>query len=343
MAKLEHLHKLFDAHTKDLNEILVNPEEIIACPICLRVFDRNAVDQKIVNDGHVWPKDIRKLSRNAGHMQVILCKSCNEKASRADKQLQLYEKLRKGEETGELHGVRLVRFLEEGKDKPIELRVNVQLASSSLRITGRTNKDNRIMDINPNDRERLEAIFRDGKKADVTIHPLTNYKPGIVPAALITSAYLMAYHALGYRYILQDNIQIVRDYILKSFESELEEVDIPTEENFTLEKYVSEYYPDPKIAFIFPYGATAKVYISVSFLNAAIRLPFVYEPSIFNMMVNFIKDNGAKEFQKIIDTEQPFIFKIPCTKTVIHDCLFDYLLGKSGNPAGKYNLTVGMA
>jgi len=334
MAKLEHLHRLFDAHTKDLNDILVKQEEIIACPICLKVFDRSAVEAKVVNDGHVWPKDIRKLSKVAGHMQVVLCKSCNEKASPADKQLQLYEKLRRGDETGELHGVRLVKFLEEGYETPVEVRANVQLDSNSLHISGRVDKNGHVADIHPNDRDRLQAIFSGQKKVAVTVNQINNYKPDMVPAACITSAYLMAYYALGYRYILQENVQIVRDYILSSFGTTSESLQIPVDENFALEKYESDYYSDPFMTFVFPYGVKAKVYILVSFLNVAVRLPFVYEPSSLKLIVNFMAENFRKEFQEVVDKEQPFTLGILCTKTIVHDCLFDYLLGK---PVDKAN------
>lgn len=336
MAKKEHLYKLFDAHTKDLNNILIHPAEIIACPICLRVFDRTAVDREMVNDGHVWSKDIRKKSKTAGQMQVILCKSCNEKAGIADKQMQLDESLRRGDVTGQMYGVRSVKFVEEGNDKPIELRLKVQVKSGSLHIEGRIDKNRRILDTDPVNHERLQAILRGEKKVSVMIDPLKGYKSEKVPSAFITAAYLMAFYALGYRYILQEDVKVVRDYIRTSFESELDPV--PNDEDFALEKYEDNYYDDPLLHFVVP--DVGREYLLVSFLNVAVRLPFIYNPSFFEKVLKYLKARRSEEFQKMLEAKHPLVIRIPCTKTIVHDCLFDYLMGKPEKPTGEYKLIV---
>jgi hypothetical protein len=343
MAKKGHLYQLFDAHTKDLNELLIEPEEIIVCPICLTEFTREAIDQKLVNDGHVWPKLIRKKSKRAGHIQVILCKKCNERSSQADNQMQIFEKVKEGDKTGELYGTRLIEFLDGGNDKPAQARVNVQVTGdNSIRITGRIDENKRFLDSSPTDQKRLEAIFTGEKKVGVTIHQPKNYKPGIVPGAWITSAYLMAFYSLGYRYIMQPGMQVVRDYIINSFENESAKLPIPNEENFALENFVDKSYPDPLISFVFPPGNTAKVYLLVAFLDVAVRLPFLYNPSVFIPILKYLQDNAKEQLQELTEKEYPLELRIKCTKTEVHDCLFDLLMGKLINPSGAYNLTVVM-
>ncbi len=339
MAKQEHLHRLFDAHTKDFNEILIKPEDIIVCPICLTEFSREAIDQRLVNDGHVWPKDIRKKSKAAGQMQVVLCEKCNIRAGRADNQMQIFDKVKQGDKTGELYGARLIEFLEEGSDKPAQARVTVQLTGdSSIRITGRIDENGRFLDSSPTDQERLQDILGGGKKVNISIHPLKNYKPGIVHGGWITSAYLMAFYALGYRYIMQPDVQVVRDYILNSFENE--SLPIPTDENFTIENFVDKSFPNPVISVIFPHSNTAKVYLLVAFLDVAVRLPFRYDPSIFLWILKQLQDNAPEKLKRITEKQHPLEFRIRCTKTVIHDCLFDVLMGKPSTPHGNYSLTV---
>jgi len=336
MAKQVHLHNLFEAHTKDISEILIEPEEIIACPICFEKFPKEAIDLKLVNDGHVWPKDIRKLSENAAHMQVIVCKACNELASRADKQMQVFENVKKGDESGELYGTRLVQLHEADNDKPIQLRVNVQIIDGkTYKITGRLGDNLSFRDSSPEDKERFDAIFKKQKKVKMTIHPPENYNPEIVPAAWITSAYLMAFYALGYRYIMQPGMQMVRDYILDSFEKKPEEIVVPREDNFSLQNYVGEYFPDPRIAFVYPLEPGQRSFLQISFFSYEVRLPVMFQPSAMEFILSGLWNRLGSEFQGVLDEGDPLLFTIPCTKTVIHDCLFDYLLGKGFKPKMK--------
>lgn len=330
MAKLAHLHQLFDAHTKDLNDLpIVDLEEIFICPICFTEFSRKAIDQKLVNDGHVWPKEIRKKSKKAGHMQVLLCKECNEGSSRADNQMQIYEKVKQGDETGALYGVRLVEFREEGNDKPIQIRVNVRInKDGSHTITGRLGKNMLFKDSTPEDKERFDYIFREKKKVSLTIHPPQDYIPEIVSNAWITSSYLMAFYALGYRYIVRSNTQVVRDYILSSFDKTDKELPVPNEETFSLQKYVGEYYPDPVISFIYPLESGKKVYLLVSFLSYAVRFPILFEPSVMNIIMGALESRLGDDFKKLLETGLPLKFNIPCTKTKVHECMFDYIMGK---------------
>lgn len=328
MARKPHLHQLFDAQTKDLNELLFKPEEIIICPICFTVFPREAIEQELVNDGHVWPKDIRKMSKKAGHMQVLLCKECNEGSSPADNQMQIHERLRKEKDTGEL-GFRSVELHEDGNDKPIELNVNVNfLKNGSLTITGRVDKDLKFKDSSPEDKERLERVFKGKKKVHIDIHPPKEFKPELVPSAWITSSYLMAFYALGYRCIVRANTQIVRDYILSSFDKTIKELPVPNDETFSLQEYVGEYYPDPVVSFVYPLESAKKVFLSVSFLSYEVRLPVLYEPSTMNIIMEGLERNLGDEFKKLLNQGLPLKFNIFCTKTKVHECMFDYILGK---------------
>lgn len=327
MAKLTHRHQLFDAHTKDLNEMLREPKEIIFCPICQYGFDRRDVDTGIVNTGHVWPDNIGQESKKIRHIQVLLCESCNTKSKKAENQMQDYDTLRRAEASGKL-GVRKVKFLDEETGKTIEFRANVEQNSQSLKLSGRVDRDENFLDSDPKNQVRLKAIFMGGKKVNITIEPTKKYDLGKVPAAWITSAYLMAYHALGYRYIFQRDVQTVRDFILNSFENDSKEIDPPKDENFAVERYEDSYYPDPLVQLIFPPGTTAKVYILVSFLDTAVRLPFLYEPAYYAKLLGHIRLLFGEELRKLESDNRPFVLPVNCTKTKAHDCIFDYLLGK---------------
>lgn len=342
MAKKEHLNQLFNSHTRDLNDILIEHQEVIACPICLRVFPRESIQLRLVNDGHVWPKDIRKKSSKAAQMQVLLCQECNSKASRADKQMQVFEKVEEGDKTGELYGTRLVEFLEEGRDKPAQARVNVQLGEdNSFSITGRMGKNTRFLDSSPDDQKRIEGMFNGQKKIkELTIHPPEDFIPGIVHGGWITSAYLMAFYALGYRYIMQSGMQTVRNFIIDSFNNKSKELPLPSFDNFKIENFVNKYFPHPLISLVFPLRDKAKVYLFVAFLDKAVTLPFRYNKNIPQWVFKQVYDKNPKRFDQLMENQSPLELRILCTKTAVHECIFDLLMGKPPTTGGQYNIVV---
>jgi uncharacterized C2H2 Zn-finger protein len=322
MAKLKHLHKLFDAHTKDLNELLVHPEEIIACPICLKVFDRRAVDQKVVNDGHVWPKDIRKMSEKAGHMQLILCRSCNGRSGSADNQMQLHEKISEGDKLGNLYGRRKILIYGENSDDPIKIQANdIRFTESkTLRFTSR------LYVYDTTDLEPILSISRGDKTVKTTILQPSEYHPGLVPAAWITSAYLMAYYTLGYKYILHPKMKLVRDYILKSFDNSNILPAIPKEEDFSFIQYEGEYVPDPMIGMLYPVERGRLAFIQVNFLSYEVRLPFAYSPSAMKFIMDHAEGYHKEKYKEQVESGESFYFGIKCTKTEAHECMYDFMM-----------------
>jgi hypothetical protein len=333
VAKQEHLHQLFDAHTKDLNEMLTEPQEIIVCPICLGKFRREAISQRKVNDGHVWPKDIRKLSKKAAHMQVLLCRSCNSRAGRGDKQMQFYEKVLAGDEAGDLHGARLVELRQQDGDISAELRVNVKmLDNGSMTITGRLDENRNFKDSSPKDQENFDIIFKAEKKVDFNVSPPRGFQPERVPGALITSAYLTAFYALGYRYILQPGMQKVRDYILLSFDKTVNDLGIPGDENFLLRRYAKAYFSDPAISIMYPLVNGKKSFVQIQFLAYEIRLPFRYMASVMNSVVESAKNYFGPYFDAMLSAGEELQLQVHCHKGIDHTCSYDYLTGKSLKP-----------
>ena len=330
MAKQEHLDRLFDAHISDLNDILTESDNVMVCPICLKVFSKEAIKQGLVNDGHVWPKDIRKVSKKAGPMQVVLCTSCNGRSSPADKQMQLYEKIRKGDESGEWYGTRRVQLFEEDSDSPLELQgVDIRLIKGkTLTFTSNVYKSGdieRFLTLHGKDKPMMKSI----------IFPPKDFRPEIIPAAWVTSAYLMAYYALGYRYIFQPSMQVVRDYILKSFDNSAGEMAAPREKNFSLTEYEKEYFPDPEIGMMYPVEKDKLAFIQVSFLSFEIHLPFMYEPSAMKFLMDHIESYHTEGFKEQVESGEPFFFGIKCTKTIAHTCMYDLIMGAAGHDAGE--------
>jgi hypothetical protein len=330
MATPQFLNQLFDAHTSDLNEMLIQPKEIFGCPICLRTFTRDAIAKKTVNDGHVWPKSIRKGSQRAANMHVLLCEDCNSQASPGDSQMQLHEKIRRGEVAGELHGARRVQLIPSDHSKPIEMPAGMITVNDdgSFTITGRVDKDGKWIDANPEDQQRFLSAVANKERLGLAIHPPKGFRPEKVPGGWITAAYLMAYYALGYRYILNPLLQPVRKYILRSFEKSPTEMVVPDEETFGLSEFLDKYYEDPLLAFVYPFDDVKEVYLQVCYLKYAIRLPISYAPTVMNVVMTYAYAQAGPWIEELRRTGEPLVFEVPCTKTAVHSCWFDYLMGK---------------
>lgn len=323
MSKAPLLNRLFDAHAKDLCDISPQYTDDFVCPICWQVLARDAIEAKLVNDGHVWQKDVRKVSTEARRMRVLLCRRCNSIAgTRGDKQAQLAERVRKGDESGELYGYRTVRISRETDPKPIRLNAKVtRRADNTVTLSWRASKDLKYLDSSPEDQARFEEIKMNNEKVNMAIEHYSELRPEFVPVGWITSAYLMAFYSLGYRLILHPGLfKPVREYILSSFEDGAIP-EVPTREDFTLRWYADTYYPDPDIRLVFPLKDKKPVFIQVSCFQFQMRLPFRFSDSAF-------WDLFRREGHRITPELESFEAHIPCTKTVVHDCVFDYLLGK---------------
>ncbi len=236
MAKKEFLDNLFNAHTKDLNDVYPGQGDVIVCPICLRISPRIEIEEKVLTDGHVWPKYFRKISKKAKNMHVLLCSECNHKAgSRGDKHMQLEEQIRAGEAIGRWYGSRRVQLFKMPGEKPIDLNVKISGEMSNLTISGRIDKNKQWVDNSPEDQARFQEIVERGKEVSILIHPYTDVDSEKVPVGWITSAYLMAFYALGYRYILHPSLNPVREYITSSINPDITEQPVlPQQENFIL-------------------------------------------------------------------------------------------------------------
>ena len=289
MTTEQFLNQLFDAHTKDLNEFHPGMGEVVVCPICLNIIPREAISKKQLTDGHVWPKGIRKVSKLANSMHVLLCNECNHTAgSRGDKQMQVFELFKKGEETGDLYGRRKVQIIKNPGEKPIDMNVQVtrHLDDNSVTITGRIDKDLNWLEGSPEDQARFREVYEKHEQVTVIVNPYPELKSKFVPAGWITSVYLMAFYYLGYRYILHSSLDPVRDYILKSFEPDAEKnMVLPNDVDFSIRENESEYFPDPVLFFVCPLENNQKVYLQVNFLKYEIRLPFRYSRLVFEWIV----------------------------------------------------------
>jgi hypothetical protein len=265
---------LFNAHLKDLRSIRAIEEDIFFCPICLSWFSRDELQKDSLSIGHIWPEYIRKKSGSkiASRHKVLLCTKCNTAAgSRGDRQAQLFEQIRDGDETGHIFGKRNFELAGISSDFRSLLH-NVEITrdkDGTVNITGN----------NPQDQSLLMQIINRKEPLTITVHPPHEYKPDLPQAGWITSAYLLAFFCFGYRYIAHEMLDPVRGYILKSFEKDTKDLKIPDRNLFAIGKYEGKSFSEPMLFVVVPLDGKNVIHLQVIFLEYMIKLPLNFDPN----------------------------------------------------------------
>ena len=334
MAKKTYLNLLFDAHTKDLNDVHPGMGDVIVCPICLGIFPREAISQKLLTDGHVWPDYIRKKSKSkvALHQRVLLCKPCNSMTgSRGDKHMQLREKIKDGEKAGQLYGKRKLQILTSPGEKPIRLRAEVNMQKGDIiksQLKFQVNKKTGKWSGNdPREQEKFLLETQD-KKFTLIVEAPPGLDSVLAPVGWITSAYLLAFFTFGYRYILHSGLNLVRDYIVKSLDEEANaHLERPKLDDFGLTECKEHNFETPEICLVVPVDGKTCIYLQISFLDYHVRLPFHGIPEILQGMILDVSEY-ANRLPDLIGTEGYLYCPISCNKADGHDCRWDNILGK---------------
>jgi hypothetical protein len=330
--------KLFYFHLADLKSVVPGIGDVFICPICLKRFFVEDIYNRNLTDGHVWPEDIRKksVSKIANLQRVLLCQYCNTTAgSRGDKQMQLREKIKEGEETGELHGERRVQIIQSPGEKPIELRARVvappdtpegrikgQLTFEADRKSGRWPRND------PKEQERfLILVKRGGKCSRILVFPSREFKPTLAPVGWITASYLLAFYTLGYRYILHESLNPVREYIRSSFEDRAKErLEFSGSDTLSI-RTSNKFHNNPEIGSVIPIDGKP-FRLEVKFLDTYVTLPFHCAlPALLDMIYTDVPDI-EEIIPKLIETGGFLYIPVDCNRSDGHDCDWDYILGK---------------
>jgi hypothetical protein len=146
----------------------------------------------------------------------------------------------------------------------------------------------------------------------------------------ITSAYLLAFYSLGYRYILHPGLDFVREYIIKSFESENENMYQELEsDEFKVKQYNNLYFIDPELRLIIPLDGKEYIRLEINFLDYQISLPFHHVPYLLNHLINFFIPNFNDQLPILKKTGNFIYFIIDSSMKTSIDSIYQYLMGKN--------------
>jgi hypothetical protein len=330
------LEKLFNAHLADLRSIHTIEEDIFICPICFDGFTRDELKNNSLSVGHVWPDYIRHKSGSklAAGQHVLLCQKCNNTAgSRGDKHVQLIEKIWDGDKTGKLYGKRNVELIDKRGNLRSLLR-NSEVRKDqddSVIITWKIDQEGKFLGNRPQDQAAFLELINRKEPLTFTVHPPHELKPELPPVGWITSAYLMAFYCFGYRYILHNMLDPVRDYIHKSFEKNTTELRIPNPEIFAIGKYKDKSISDPMVFLAVPLDGETNINLQIIFLNYVTRLPFHFDPNGFGSLFSYaISQSGIKEKpSELLGRKETIFIQLKVDKPYSPQSILNTLFGKA--------------
>lgn len=336
MNKGNLLNSMFDDHNLDLKTVVPDVKDVFLCPICLREFPRSVIKSGEISDGHIWPSELRSRypdSKIKGQ-RVLLCTRCNNRAgSHGDAQMGYLEKFRRQDEGTELYGERKVEILLGPSRKPIRLNTQVtRTGPTNVRLHFQRNPcDSSWQRNNPTEQARFLELYESDQVFNMLIHPPRMLKTELPRAGWITSAYLFAFFHFGYRYILHDCCNKVRQYILDSFELDDKELVFQESGTFSAKTCDCHFFNDPFLFVAVPLDGDTPIYLDIRFLDYQVFLPFHCDVEVLNARLYLeleeqgIDEEGIKELISL--NSEPHI-QVSCTKRDNHVCLWDFVLGR---------------
>lgn len=188
-----------------------NVQNVFICPICLEVIDLSKFSENDFNN-IISLEDVPPKSMG-GKPILITCKQCNNIC---------------GHEI-DVYLLNELKYREEMQlPSSVSRKAKLTLGDNVLNATFKIKDDkNIVLEVTQkNDPKKVKTHFEDIKQSGVNwkldaqiILSDVKRNPTAANIALLKSAYLLAFQRLGYRYILNEELQIVRNQILNPKES----------------------------------------------------------------------------------------------------------------------------
>ncbi len=196
--------KLFDVYSDQLRDAYPKADGRYGCPICLRLFERDTVDDLLTLE-HVIPKRLGK------RLTVLTCKTCNNVGgAKLDSQLHkelAVESFLKG--SGEPIGVEL-KIGEQRVAANWERRAGEGGMQNNFRVVAKATAPDELLK-----GEQLLKSFSMGDEINVKFEIASEKRARI---SELKAGYLLAFRTFRYRYILHKNLELIRQQIQRPAE-----------------------------------------------------------------------------------------------------------------------------
>lgn len=313
---------LFQAHSQDLLELGCSKDRFF-CPICGQSYSRENIEYDLTI-GHVWPKLFRESNKTLNKYQVLLCKYCNSMiGASGDAQMQLAEKYKEAERSGEL-GYRKVRLIIPGRDQTIRLSADIhRIGESNARLSFSVRRNN------PAEVVAFKAMADSNQKFNLIVEPPHLIRTEVAKSGWITASYLFAFYTFGYRYLFNEYMEPVRKYIWDTLRSDA--VALPDSVRVGEYKNPQIYFSEPQIEINIPLNSPDPIHLEIKMARYLISLPLSVNPTATGYLLQSVVPQIFSEDGSVKGDISPDTFlgiNVKCTKTVSHECIWDFVLGK---------------
>lgn len=176
----------------------------VACPLCLEIFYSYAIsseEKNFLTIEHCPPKEL------GGSPKILLCKKCNSDTGHSlDVKLMEYYNVQPFNEQKEQSSVSLKSTMIESGDSSVKGTVQFKrLNDSTFEID--------LLANDPYRKEKFDKVLK-GETITITYKPHTTPSSHLIHTAILKIGYLLLFYKFGYRLILHDSYDLIRQQIL---------------------------------------------------------------------------------------------------------------------------------
>lgn len=311
--------QLFHRFSKDLSRLWPVMAERYVCPVCMTIFERESINLGELTDGHVWPRIIRRQVKNLDKHRVLLCSHCNSRSGeRGDAAIHTHFEIDEAKSEGHLYGTQRIEVVSWKTGEKIEVRGAVSEREQIITLHRGQN--------NPSELKRFHQIVEEKHNTALLIQNEKPFPQQHLLVGWVTAAYLYAFWKFGYRFILQPQLNVIRQFILDSFKPENKHKRLPAPNipGFMVRAEIdnSTNNPvdvrEPELFLMLPYSSAEVPHIKVNLLNFTVNLPVkLYEASAYAFHLHGLKLHDVA-LNELDDSNVAMI--CPCGLLEIDNC-----------------------
>lgn len=204
--------QLFDLYSRNLAVVKQHPkirlapdlDDVCICPICMKFFSREALSLSENFEDHLTLEDVPPAALG-GKVRTLTCKICNNTGG-SQLESHLANKLNLEEAVEGLENASLDGLFHPTKETSLAATVHTQ-GKSGIHIQYHPKRSH------PEHVNQFQALVNSGNIGEFSLDLFSTYKGFRPEIALLRIAYLLAYSTFGLGFLINFNLQLIRNQI----------------------------------------------------------------------------------------------------------------------------------